>query len=91
MELSLDDLVAGLECGILAPDRVVVDQSGYATSPGRALMDHGVTATVAFVRDDGWSLAAPAHLADVAHALWADKWYRTYLQLPIPLPLPGRN
>ena len=51
------------------PDRVVINGSGEAVAPHRA-----PKFDIVFVRDDGWSLGAPAALAKTAESLWADQW-----------------
>ncbi len=55
------------------PFRVVINDQGYAVSPEEAKAD-GVIPDIIFIRDDGWSLGAPALLTDVAESLWKDKW-----------------
>ena len=56
------------------PTRVVVDESGRAVSPKRALKDFNVDWRVAFIREDGWSLGAPRRLESVAYDSWSDHW-----------------
>lgn len=56
------------------PDRVVVAANGTAVPSFRACRDYEVYATVIFVRDDGWSLGAPAELEGVAEAMYRDAW-----------------
>ena len=55
------------------PTRVMV-REGCATNPQAALRDHGIEPDVIFVRNDGWMLGAPIHLALQAQRLWADQW-----------------
>lgn len=54
-------------------NRVVINYDGEATTERRA-HEMGITPDVGFMRDDGWSLGAPADLEDVAFRLWADEW-----------------
>lgn len=56
------------------PDRVVINSGGEAVPPRRAREEHGIDPTVIFIRDDGWSLGAPADFEQVAHKLWANEW-----------------
>jgi hypothetical protein len=56
------------------PDRVVVGQSGEATTPQRAREEYRVVPTVIFIRKDGWSLGAPEQFRRVAASLWTDEW-----------------
>lgn len=56
------------------PTRVVVDESGVATTPGSAFRNHKIEPDVIFIRDDGWSLGAPEKFQDVAERMWEDKW-----------------
>lgn len=55
------------------PDRVVVDGAGTALPPARA-KEQGVVPRIIFIREDGWTLGAPEHLAKVAEATWHDVW-----------------
>jgi len=55
------------------PRRVLVDDN-YAVSRSRAAEIHGITPDIIFIRDDGWSLGAPKHLANQAEELWVDEW-----------------
>jgi hypothetical protein len=54
------------------PTRLVTDSHGYARPPRS-----GDSYDVIFVRDDGWSLAAPEQFRDVARRLWERDWVRT--------------
>jgi len=59
------------------PARVVIDDSGEAWPPGRALRDRNIDwrkGGVVFIRKDGWSLAASPALMELAESLWADEW-----------------
>jgi hypothetical protein len=71
---ELLDRVRRLKAGDELPHRVVVNSTGYATSPRRAAFDYGVCAQICFVRRDGWTLAAPVGLAGVAWDQWQDQW-----------------
>lgn len=55
------------------PNRVVINLEGEATSPSRAAQK-GIYPEVIFIREDGWSLGAPAHLEEAARQLWPDEW-----------------
>lgn len=78
---ELDAQILRLRDGSERPVRVVVNELGYATSPGRAARDHGVHAQICYIRSDGWTLAAPLPLAGVAWGLWSDRWVAV-----VPLP-----
>lgn len=56
------------------PRRVVVNVKGLATSPRKAWEVYGVKPDIVFIRNDGWSLAAPNYLAPTAFNLWPDEW-----------------
>lgn len=56
------------------PNRVVIDSSGEATTPERAVRDHGVTAALIFIRNDGWSVGCPVSFGTVTRSLWEDAW-----------------
>jgi len=53
-------------------DRVLISEN-EAVPLTRAL-EMGVTPTYIFCRNDGWTLAAPAHLARRAEGLYPDDW-----------------
>lgn len=73
---ELTEQAERLRTGEEMPRRVVVNEDGYAAPPGEALEVHGITPAVVYIRNDGWTLGAPAALADVAWNLWADSWAR---------------
>jgi hypothetical protein len=54
----------------MTPRRVVIDAEGAAVSPSRTELKPDIV----FIRDDGWTLGAPASLATVAYETWADYW-----------------
>jgi hypothetical protein len=56
------------------PRRVVINEHGDATTCQAALTKYKVRPDIVYVRDDGWSLGAPAGLSDVALRLWQDAW-----------------
>ena len=58
----------------VGPSRVVIDVSGEATTPRRALQDYGVTPDIIYVRNDTWSLGTPAQFDTVAQNAWRDEW-----------------
>lgn len=52
-------------------DRVLVRQGGsLRAEPGRG----GPVPDVVFLRGDGWTLGAPAELAEDAYRSWAEEW-----------------
>lgn len=53
--------------------RVIINHEGEAVSMKRAF-EMGFEPDVGFMRNDGWSLGAPAELEDAAFRLWADQW-----------------
>lgn len=55
------------------PRRVLVE-GGYGELPSRAKKDYDIEPDIIFIRNDGWSLGAPDHLADNAEKLWAGRW-----------------
>jgi hypothetical protein len=56
------------------PDRVVINAEGEAVPPLRARRDHNIYPDIIFARNDGWMLAAPIHLQEVAERMWPDEW-----------------
>jgi hypothetical protein len=68
------------------PSRVLLDADGTAVPPHQAV-DQAQSLDVILIRNDGWSLAAPSHLAAVAHRLWADSWL-AFLKRPDMRPRP---
>lgn len=72
MSVDLKEAVRGIMRG--GPDRVVINSEGDGIPPKRAWAQHGITPDVIFIRDDGWTLGAPAYLEDVAERLWRDQW-----------------
>ena len=56
------------------PGRVVINREGEATTPFRAHQEHGITPTIMFVRDDGWTLGAPPQFEKVAFEMWPEQW-----------------
>lgn len=68
------------------PDRVLVS-SDCAVSPKSALMQYRIRPDVVFIRDDGWTLGAPAGLADKAFKLWAGS-YVAFMIRPEEKPRP---
>ena len=57
----------------IKPNRIVINAEGDAVPPDQAIK-LGITWDVIFVRNDGWSLGAPHHLAEVANSLWVKEW-----------------
>jgi len=68
------------------PTRVVISEDGSAVSPKRAKEAYRITPDVVFIRDDGWSLGAPKRFADIAEAIWENKW-RGVLLRPLSVPI----
>lgn len=62
------------------PNRVMISLD-EAVPPRRAREDHGINPDVIFIRGDGWSLGAPAHLETAAERQWADAWV-AYIRKP---------
>lgn len=56
------------------PDRVVVDDQGYALPSKIAREQHGVVPDVIFIRDDAWALGAPMALELVAEGMYTNCW-----------------
>jgi hypothetical protein len=55
------------------PTRILRSRSGRATAPTA-----GDVLAIVLVRRDGWTLAAPRHLAGHARRLWAGEWRCEY-------------
>jgi hypothetical protein len=53
----------------IRPTRIVTDEHGCARPP-----KSGDSFDVVFVRDDGWSLAAPEQYRGVAYRMWEREW-----------------
>lgn len=56
------------------PTRVLITRQGDAYPSKRAREQYGVEPDIIFIRNDGWSLAAPAYLEREAFDLWPDFW-----------------
>lgn len=67
------------------PTRVMVED-GFAVSSKRAREIYNITPDIIFIRDDGWSLGAPKHLADAAEMIWENKWKGVLLR-PLSVPI----
>lgn len=52
------------------PARIVTQSGGTAAPPDPLFY----LPSVVFIRDDGWSLAAPLGLEQTAHDIWANRW-----------------
>lgn len=65
---------------LMEPTRVVVDRHALGVTPARAWDDYRVEPSVIYVRNDGWSLGAPAHLSNVAFATWAGQWVEKWVR-----------
>lgn len=59
-------------------NRVVIKADGTAVNPVKAKREYQIEPGVIFVRNDGWTLGAPAHLENVAFNMWRDEWTRKY-------------
>ncbi len=70
MNLSIEDLLERI--ATVGPDRVMVNEN-EAVSAARA-RERGIVSDVVFVRDDGWTLGAPARLEDAACRQWIGDW-----------------
>lgn len=71
-KLELDAAIRRLKTH--GPDRIML-ASDYAVSPNNAVASgYSPIWDIVFVRNDGWTLAAPKHLERVAHQTWPDCW-----------------
>lgn len=70
------DIKKDIERTRKGPDRVVINEHGEAVPPRVAIRDYGIDPRdcTIFVREDGWSLAAPKRFREVAEELWRDEW-----------------
>ena len=55
------------------PDRVMVGMEDSVSSR-RAREDYGIDPDIIFIRNDGWSLAAPSSLEHYAYRTWKAEW-----------------
>lgn len=55
------------------PNRVLINHHGEAWNAERAHRA-GIPIDVIFLREDGWALGAPKHLAQHAYQCWPDEW-----------------
>lgn len=78
---ELHQIIRDLADGTARPRRVVYCSAGLASSPERALRDHGVVPQLCFVRNDGWTLGTPVAFVTAAFASWPDMWVAA-----VPLP-----
>lgn len=72
--MSLEDVIEDLldRIASVGPDRVMVSED-ESWSAARA-RERGIVSDVVFVRDDGWTLGAPAKLEDAACRQWIGDW-----------------
>jgi hypothetical protein len=68
---------------VYGPNRVVINKEGEAYSPNTAEKMDGVTPTIIFVRDDGWSLGAPDKLWWTAMSMWYHHWTHVIVKFSI--------
>lgn len=61
------------DCKLYTLTRVVIGERGTAVTPDRA-RELGIPIDVILVREDGWTLGAPKHLADVARRMFRADW-----------------
>ena len=54
------------------PTRILINESGEAVAPDKIGNEH--IPTIIFIREDGWSVGAAAHLELAAFSLWKDDW-----------------
>lgn len=59
------------------PDRVVINRQGVGI-PAADAVRNGILSDVVFVRNDGWSLGAPAALERIAKGQWLTFWIARY-------------
>jgi len=68
------------------PDRVMVNPD-QAVPSRMAREKFNVEPDIIFIREDGWSLAAPSRLETLAFAAWADRWTH-FVRCPDQNPSP---
>lgn len=69
--------------GGFRPTRVIVDAEGLGTTPTIAWHDYRIAPHIIFIREDNWSLGAPAEFEHVAYSMWKDSWtHFTYIDQP---------
>jgi hypothetical protein len=71
--MAIDPGVVRTEVLTNGPRRVMIDEY-EAVRPQRAELDHNIKPVVVFIRNDGWTLGAPAHLEGAAQSLWSGDW-----------------
>lgn len=71
------------------PTRVVINADGEAVPWPRA-HQKGIFADIIFIRRDGWSLGAPAHLEEIAYRMWRDEWVG-FIRRPSEIAQPIRE
>lgn len=59
---------------MISVDRIVVNSDGQACPPDLAKDIFQLEPEVAFKREDGWTLGAPAEYELVAFTLWKGDW-----------------
>lgn len=72
MKRPVHEVVAGiLKYG---PSRVMINDAGEATTPHMAGKFYDIRPTIIFIRDDEWSLGAPAEFEERAYNTWKGGW-----------------
>lgn len=59
------------------PERVIQHENGACLSGAQAV-ERGLPWEIVFIRDDGWSLGAPAQLQNPAEEMWQNQWIAVY-------------
>ena len=74
--VNLDNYLKWIALEVMrrGPDRVVISEEGEMVHWKVARDNHGIFPDVVFIRNDGWTLGAPAPLEDVARKLWEHDW-----------------
>ena len=71
IQKALDKAMANIRAG--GPDKVLISTKGDSV-PFSFASRYRVVPQVIFIRNDGWSLAAPGNLYGVAYKLWEGDW-----------------
>lgn len=72
MNINLEAAVKRI--AVHGPDRIVVNDDGYAMPQKAAFERYCTTWSIVFIRDDGWSLGCPHIFEPVAYSQWKDHW-----------------
>ena len=69
------------------PNRIIVDVEGLGVPTDRAIKEYNEFPDIIFIRDDGWTLGAPARFERVAYEMWKDSWTH-FIRRPNVTPIP---